>query len=259
LEQRELECPKCGAKIDKQDKFCPYCGANLEEFIKALPEPKPYERKFGLFQRLYGVIFSPEETLRDIALAPDYEGPVIIIATYSVLLTAFVWLLVQRITFTGQYASFVSSLMPIIILVVGIVLVLMFAGRWLIKSLLVQKICDQGSSWSFKCAAAVTGYVYMAELVLLLVSIVVTWYLFPSTTINLGNFDQTQEVLENLSQRASLVSLANIPITAVRLVWKSLLGGIGTYYGTNGKCSRIMAFGVFLLLSLIPVLWSFLT
>ena len=49
----------------------------------------------------------------------------------------------------------------------------------------------------------------------------------------------------------------SLPVSLLGLIWKSYLGGLGTDFGTNGKCSVSTGFVVFFALGLIGLLVSF--
>jgi hypothetical protein len=63
----------------------------------------------------------------------------------------------------------------------------MLAGFWIVKSLLVRPLCDSGSGWDFKTAVAVTGYAYLPDLLIAVVSIFVVWFSFPQMTFTMSD------------------------------------------------------------------------
>jgi hypothetical protein len=95
--EEKFLCPSCGALVSKGDVHCRRCGANLTGLSKSVPEAPPssperlpeelYERMLSLTQRFCKLLTAPSEAMRDIALAPDYGGVVVVLALYFVLLS----------------------------------------------------------------------------------------------------------------------------------------------------------------------------
>ena len=104
-----------------------------------------------------------------------------------------------------------------------------------------------------------TGYAYIADFVLSLISGMIVLYLMPTIPIDTSNIDQAMEMIRNVyePQIRSLVQFG-LPITFVALLWKSFLGGIGTHFDTDEKCSRSMGIAVFFLLGLVSFAFSLL-
>ena len=130
---------------------------------------KAYERKFSTARRLLNVLISPSAGMEDIALAPNYEGAALVIIFEMVLAAVALALAFGKVQIIGDLSGQVWS---IVSGVVAIALLLSFGimiARWLVKSLLVQLGSDSGSRWSFKTAAAVTGYAYLADVVVAVV------------------------------------------------------------------------------------------
>jgi len=206
MTREEITCPQCGASVSKEDDFCPKCGAKLSgvsgvaESVKPeVAEAKPvYSRKYGLVQRLYRVLFSPSEVMRDIALDPDYGGVAVIMVVQFVLSGIMVSGVLSKFYFTGPYAARISSFVSLVIGLAMVLLVILLPVRWLIKSVIVWKACDAGSKWSFKRAACVTGYAYIADFVLGLISGIVVLYFMPTIHIDTSNLDQAMGILRNV-------------------------------------------------------------
>ncbi|MEM2972151.1 MAG: zinc ribbon domain-containing protein [Candidatus Bathyarchaeia archaeon] len=264
MSEEKFACPRCGSLVSKGDKFCSNCGLSLAEVGAPSTQPqseviseKPYERKFSFFARLLKVLFSPSEGMRDAALAPNY-GEVFGVLAFEILLASVVIALV----FTK--VQFVDSIPPSFwgILAIAIVFALILAFgllvvRWLIKSLIVKAACNAGSSWDFRTAASITGYAYLAEVTTSLLGLLISWFFIPSMKINVRDAEAAQRAIADFQAQLGLVRFwYSLPISFVGLAWKSYLGGLGTYFGTRGKCSLSLGFAVFFCLGLISLLIS---
>jgi len=267
MASEETICPTCGASVSKEDEFCKKCGAKLSGVSRLVESAKPevaeakpvYSRKYGLAQRLCRVLFSPSEVMKDVAFAPDYGGVAVIMVLQFVYSAIMISGVLSKFCFTGPYAAQISGFVSLGIGLAMVLLVILLPVRWLIKSVIVWKVCDAGSKWSFKKAACVTGYAYIAEFVLGLVSGIIVLYFMPTIQIDTSNFEQAVEMLRNV-YRPQILSIRQyaLPITFVAILWKSFLGGIGTHFGTDEKCSKSMGIAVFFLLALVSFALSFL-
>jgi len=197
--------------------------------------------------------------MKDIALDPDYGGVVVIMVLQFIYTAIMIVGVLSKFYFTGSYAAQMSGFVSLGIGLATVLLGVLLPVRWLIKSLIVWKACDAGSKWSFKKAACVTGYAYIAEFVLGLISGIMVLYLMPTIHIDTSNLDQAMETLRTvyMPQIISIRQYA-LPITFVAILWKSFLGGVGTHFGTDEKCSKVMGFVVFFLLALISFAFSLL-
>jgi len=258
--EKEYRCPVCGNPVSKDDFYCSRCGAKLSD-IQALTqeteEAQTYERKYGLFQRLWGVIFNPKETLNDIAQCPEYGGPLLVIILNTVLGIVILFQAASKISFVGPYASKVTSMFYSIVSLTSVLAFFIYIARWLIKSLIVWKACDFGSGWNFSNAASVTGYVYLADFFSLIISVFFT-NMLPSLTIDTSSAEaaarQASEYISNLMGYQPYLLMLSL----VFIIWKSYLGGLGTHYGTKKLCSKTTAIIVFIMLSLIGLAINYL-
>jgi hypothetical protein len=266
LSEEKFACPRCGALVSKGDKFCRNCRVNLAEVGALHPQPpsevvseKPYERKFSFFRRVFKVLFSPSEGMKDVALAPDY-AEIFAILAFEILVTSIVIALVfMKVRFVGAIPHGFWGIVALVIVVALIIVFALLAVRWLIKSLIVKVACDAGSSWDFKTAAAVTGYAYLATLVINLLGLLIAWFVIPSMTIDVTNREAVQQVIADLQAQASSIRFwYDLPISFLGLIWKSYLGGLGAHFGTKGKCSMGLGFAIFFCLGLISLLISFI-
>jgi len=265
-EEEKFTCPKCGAIVSRGVRFCKNCGASLievsEVFTKApLTEgvsDEVYERKLSLPQRFYKLLTAPSEAMRDIALAPDYEGAVVIIAVKLILAILAVVLVLQKIHFIGEHANAMMSFVTLglilgFIFAIGIIIV-----RWLIKSLIVRYACDSGSAWDFKTAASITGYAYLPEIIISVIGLCVSWVLIPSMTVDMTNLQAAMQTLESYQAELNWLKLLyTLPFSFFGLLWKSYLGGLGARFGTEEECSLGTGIVVFFVLGLIGLLISF--
>jgi hypothetical protein len=263
MAEERLTCPKCGVPISEDDKTCKNCGANLIEIPPPSPPtaPKPeeaYVRRFSVWQRLSKLIINPSEAMKDIALAPEYGGIAVIIVIQSVLFAVGLSLIGQKFQFYGSNAAAVSSIFNSILAIAAVLGVFLQVIRWLVKSFLVKLACNSGIQWSFKVAASVTGYAYLADVVVGIVSLCISWFLIPTVSVDTTNLQTaTQSLSGYVSHLRSLRFVYSLPVSLIAALWKSYLGGLGARSGTKEKCSLTIGFAVFFVLSLIGLLVSF--
>lgn len=269
-EEERFLCPSCGTLVFEGDIYCRKCGASLTEFFKTIPETpppspehvteEPYRRKFSLTQRLYKLLTAPSEAMRDIAFAPDYEGVFVIIAVEFVLLSIGIAMVLQKIQFFGPNAGRISGMVSGILGVAIFLLLILSAVMWLIKSLIVKYACDSGSSWDFKVAASITGYAYIADLIVAILGIFVLWFLLPTFQFDTTNLEAARLALNDYQAQLNWLRLVySLPVSLFGLLWKSYLGGLGAHFGTREQCSLGTGIAVFFVLGLIGFLISFIT
>lgn len=227
---------------------------------EASPTPTPYVKRFNVFQRLYRLLFSPAEAMQDIASAPDYQGGLTIILIQTMLMGIVVASIFQKIHFTGSIsgvslAGAVFFFAFFILVLALIVSVAMLVGLWFLEALFVKLLGDSGSGWSFRVAASVAGYAYIAYFVSGLIPLVGSWLLMPEVTIDLTNPALSRAVIQEIGL-PSWFSLVSWVFAVLGLVWVSYLGGLGVHFGTKKRCSIRKGMAVFLGLGLIPVLIS---
>ena len=214
------------------------------------PLPPPYERRFSCVERLFGVLFSPSAAMRDVALAPDYVGAIVIIVLRIVVTGVSLVLAFQKVSFVGG-GPFMGLLWSVVYFGLGVGMVMFFVF-WLLKSVLVKVLGDSGSGWEFGVAASVTGYAYMASLVVAVVSLPIVYWFTPSVTIDFSDLEAAQRVLADFQVQVARVSLfVAAPLTFLGELWKAYLGSLGTRFGTQLRCSALKGFAIFLLLGLI--------
>mgnify|MGYP001571275844 CR=1 FL=1 len=274
-EQENSQCPYCGALVSKTDKYCKNCGKVLikySDFAQSQPTqpawstPIPpleetYERKYSMFQRFYKLIFSPSEAMKDIALAPDYGGPIVLVILRIIITAIGISVVLQKFQLVGDTATinYISSTLFSVMAIAIVISVFLFLAFWLIKSFLVKLSCDKGSGWNFATAASVTGYAYIADFIFGIVGVIAIYFLIPSMTFDVTNLDAATSALANWEAQTYPVRLAySIPIGFVGLIWKSFLGGLGTKFGTKENSSLAFGFFVFLVLALLGWLISYL-
>jgi hypothetical protein len=270
-EEEHFACPDCGASVSSMDRFCKRCGKDLSQssrLAQNVPAASPlpvseqvYERKYSIFQRFYKLIVSPTAAMKDIGLAPDYGGPVLLVFLEIILGGVTISLAYQKIEFTGdsQMISQVQGYLSAILSLAIFFVVLFAFAYWLVKSLLVKSLCDGGSGWSFGTAASVTGYAYLSDIIIGVIGLIVVYPLLPSMTLNVSDLDAARQALANFQAQALWIRLViSIPLNLVALIWKSYLGGLGTKFGTHERTSLTTGFFVFLVLALLGWLISFL-
>ncbi len=233
---------------------------NLESVPPVNTQSLAYERRFSLLQRIWKLLVSPSEATQDIALAPDYVGPITIVSLEIIVAIIAVWGTMQKFHFVGSsdYISRIWGLVGVIIAVAVVAAGFLMIARWLIKSLIVKYACDSGSGWDFKTAAAVTGYAYLPDLIFGIVGLVVVLYAIPQLTLDISNLEAARQSLANFSAQMSWLKwLYTLPLTIISVAWKSYLGGLGTRFGTKEHCSLSKAFVIFFALGLIGFLFGF--
>lgn len=269
-EEEKLTCPRCGEVISKDDNFCRNCGADLQMLSRPLEQPQPtigpateipppYERKFGIARRLYGALLKPHETMKDIALSPDYWGVVVILILQASLVIVDLSLVLSKFHFEGRYASQIGNMVFVFIGVAVAIAIVLLPIRWLVKSVIVWKACDSGSGWSFKDAASVTGYAYVADLAISILISLTLPFLVPEITIDLTSLENSIEVMNEYKSMLLALRFYTLPLAFTGLLWKSYLGGTGTNHGTQQMCTKTFGTMVFFLLSLIGFLVGYLS
>jgi len=130
--------------------------------------------------------------------------------------------------------------------------------KWLVKSFIVKYAGDSGSGWSFKTAASVAGYAYIADVIFTVLGIALSWLIVPTFHIDTTNLNTAMQQVNNYRAQINTLRLTfTLPVSFLGLIWKSYLGGSGTHFGTNGRCSIRTGFIVFFVLGLIGLLVSF--
>jgi hypothetical protein len=206
-----------------------------------------------VFQRLGELVTSPSEAMEDIAFEPDYSGPITIVILEVIFLIAYLALVLQKVSFTGATDTNVSEIwgtvVSIVVTIVAVVGSLLYVTFWLIKSLLVRTFTDSESGWEFKTAASVTGYAYLADLVVLAINTIIVASIMPP--ISISTTLTRAEITAQLESQIGWIKIISIPLSLLALIWKSYLGGLGAHHGTQEKCTIGKGFAVFLALGLI--------
>jgi len=267
--EEKFPCPSCGTLVSKGDVYCRKCGVNLAEFSATMPEipPSPpapvpeeiYERKFSLAQRFKKLLRKPSEAMKDIALAPDYEGIFVLIVIEFVLTSVVVAITMQKFQLSGPYAETISGEVSGLLVATIFLALILFIAKWVIKSLIVMYACDGGSKWNFKIAASITGYAYIADIIVSILGIFVIWFLIPTLHLDTTNLEVAIQTLNDYKAQLNWLKLVySSPISLFGLLWKSYLGGLGAHFGTKEKCSLSKGIAVFFALGLIGFLISFI-
>jgi hypothetical protein len=265
--EEKFPCPSCGTLISKDSVFCKKCGVNVIEFSKTAPEAPPspperlpeelYEKKFSLTQRFYKLLTAPSEAMRDIALAPDYEGVLVVIALNIVFLSVAAGIILQKIQFSGPHAETISGMVSGLLIAATFIAGILEVARWAIKSLIVRYACDSGSGWDFKTAASVTGYAYIADIIMGIIGICIGWFLLPTFRLESTDLEAMRQAFNDYEAQVKSLSLVyTLPFSLLGLLWKSYLGGLGTRFGTKEECSLSMGIALFFVLGLIGFLLS---
>jgi hypothetical protein len=219
---------------------------------------KPYLRKLSLAKRFSKLLISPSKAMEDIGLAPDFAGVGIIVILEIILSIAATVLVFQKLQFVGPYASAILNAVTGVLAFAIVLGVGIFLVRWLLKSLLVKVTCDSGSSWSFSAAASVTGYAYLADVIVGIIGLIASWFLIPSVVIDTTNSTQALIAMTQYEAQINWLKLVfTLPVNIIGVVWKSYLGGLGAHFGTKQKCSRGTGIAVFLVLGFIGLVINF--
>lgn len=198
--------------------------------------------------------------MRDIALAPDYGGVIVVLVAQVVLAIIMVAYTLSKLTVTGPSAAVAYSFVSSIIVFAFALSFILLPVKWLVKSVIVQKACDAGSQWTFKSAASVTGYAYMPNLILSLITSPILIASVPTLNVDFSNLEAARQLLESFQSQVATIELTYVlPLQFLALLWKSYLGALGTSYGTKEMCKVSGAFLVFFLLGLITVAISLFT
>ncbi len=268
----DVNCPKCGRQVDKRDAFCKHCGADLsyvnrapntglssaEPQVETAPTLQTYERKFTTLQRFYKLVVSPKEAMQDIAAAPDYGGVIVLLILEILIVSITLWVALQKFQFVGpqNIVSMAWSLISGLSALVVFISALLYFVFWIIKSVLVKSLCNTGSEWSFTKAAAVTGYAYVADVVFAAIGTIMAWLILPTVVIDISSEAAATQAFAQYQALLGQRLMYAIPISLIGLLWKSYLGGIGTYFGTNKRCPLLTAIFVFFILGFIGFLIS---
>jgi len=255
----EMSCAERHSRAEKSSGISRQASSSGQ----APPPPEmeqPYERRFSVAERFVKLVISPSEAMKDAALAPDYLGPITIVVLEVIFLIVYLGLVLQRTSFTGEAAATVSAIWGTVVsIVVGVLAVvgsLVYVVFWLVKSYLVRTLSDSGSGWEFRTAASVTGYAYLADLIIVAVDALIVLLLMPPVVI--ATSLSRSELAAQLQSQIGWIRTFSIPLSLLSLVWKSYLGGLGSHHGTGGKCSVSKGCAVFLVLALIGWAISFL-
>jgi hypothetical protein len=218
-----------------------------------------YARKFSIWQRFFKLITSPSEAMKDIALAPEYDGVLVLIILQSIIGAVTLVMVRQKLQFYGENAANINSLLNLFLTIAGVIAISVIVGKWLLKSFLVKVTCDSGSGWNFKTAACVTGYAYLADILISIISLCISWFLLPTFSVDTTNLQAATLSLSDYRSQLTFMKFAySLPVSLIAIFWKSYLGGLGTRFGTREKCSLGTGFTVFLVFSLIGLLIGYL-
>ena len=196
--------------------------------------------------------------MEDIASAPDYGGPIIIILTNIILTMIALVLAFQKINFYGKYATEVGRFIAQFVILSMFIIAGLFFVRWLVKSIIVRYVCGTEADWDLKTAISITGYAYFADVIVSVIGLFLLWYLLPTITINMDNLQTATQTLNDYAAQFSQLKLIyTLPISLFGLLWKSYLGGLGAHFGTKEKCSLKKGIITFLILSSIGIILSY--
>ena len=261
-------CPNCETLVSKSDVYCRKCGAKLSGLGIGIPGEvssegvapveEVYVRRLSLSQRFLKLIVAPSEAMKDIAQAPSYDGISVIVIVEIILASIAAAMILQKFQITGPQSD---TIMSLILGALTLSLFLRLASRvfkWVLKALIVRYTCDSVSSWDFKTAASITGYAYIAEIIVGMLGLFVGVFLLPTFYIDTSNWEVARQSLNDYQAQLMVLQLLyTLPLSLLGLLWKSYLGGLGTRFGTKEMCSLGRGFGVFFGLGLIGLLVAF--
>jgi hypothetical protein len=195
--------------------------------------------------------------MKDIALAPDYAGVIFILFCQAAVGIAAVAIALSKVQVTGPFAESVLIFVTPVIAVALAFSFILVPVRWLLKSVIVWKLADSGSMWEFKKAASVTGYAYIADLIVSLIATPLMFLVIPTLVIDTSSLEVMRQLTANyVAQIAALKISYTLPSLFLALLWKSYLGAVGTKHGTRDMCKLSGAFLLFFLLGLIVVAFT---
>jgi len=219
---------------------------------------KPYERKFSFLQRVFKVLVSPREGMEDVALAPSYGEVFWILAIQMFASLVIIALIFSKIHFVGVSPAVWAILT--FALAIGVVFAYGFlVAIWLIESVIVKFACNKGSGWNLKTAASITGYTCLVDILLSIISMIVSWIFIPSIVIDVKNLELTQQTIAALKTQLNWLWLCLLPVSLFGIIWKSHLGGLGANFGTERKCPQKLGFVVFFCIGLVGLLISIIS
>lgn len=268
-ESNKIRCPHCGQLVPSGNSYCGVCGASvdsqphsrgLEPIGSRLP-PTPqyprYDRKLSTLGRITGLLTSPQETMEDIGLAPDYGGVIAIFVIWTIISFIGLAISLPKIQFTGPYANIVNSTVAVTAVTAALIVPVVFIIRWLVKSYLIRHLCDS-KSWDFETAASVTGYAYLPNAILSVIGIFVAWLIIPSIVIDTADLELALVQMELFNAQFFWIIVGlNTLISILALFWKSYLGSYGAYYGMHKNYERESAFTMFMVVGGIGFLIDF--
>ncbi len=268
MTEEKFSCPRCGTLVSRDDEYCRKCGVSLKEISKPILEvtpsevtpsyEEPYERKFSWAQRFLKLLTSPSEAMEDIASAPSYEGIVIIAIAEFVFMSAAMMIVSQKIEISGPHSPAITNMLSLVLTFAVFLGSALFAIKWAIKSYLVKVACDNRSGWDFKTAATITSYAYVADIIISVLGICVSWFLIPTFHIDTTDLDAARQSLNDYQAQIAWLNLTyQLPLSLLTLLWKSYLGGLGAHFGTGKRCSISKGLAIFFMLGLIGLLISF--
>jgi len=207
-------------------------------------------RMLLVLRRFWKLLFRPSEAMRGIAAAPDTGGVVVIMIVQGILWVLSVWEMFIKLNFVGGYVGEMGSLATIFAATALLFPMPVILGlKWAAKSFLVKYGFASGGDWDFKTAASVTGYAYVADVVMTVLNLVAAWFLIPSRVIEVGSQGTALGVMGWWQAETRALKLTvMLPVTIFCLVWKGYLGGLGAHFGTERCCSIIKGTVLFTLL-----------
>jgi hypothetical protein len=199
--------------------------------------------------------------MRDIAAGPDLGGVLVIMIAQGALWVLSSVEMFLKLEFVGGFAGEMGSLATFLAAaVLSFPMPVMLGIKWAAKSVLVKYGLASGGVWDFSIAASVTGYAYVADVVMMASNLVGAWFLIPSRVIEVGSQERAMGVIAWWQAGTRSLRLTTLlPITIFCLVWKGYLGGLGAHFGTEKHCSILKGTVLFTMLGVLSFWLGFST
>jgi hypothetical protein len=167
----------------------------------------------------------------------------------------------MKLQFVGGYAGEMGSLATFLAAAVLFFPMPVALGlKWAVKSVIVKYGLASGGDWDFNTAATVTGYAYIADVVMTIANLVGAWLLIPSRVIDVSSQGMAMGVISWWQRDTRSLKLTTLlPVTIFCLLWKGYLGGLGVHFGTDKHCSKFKGTVVFTLLGVLSFVLGFST
>ncbi len=150
-----VRCPNCKSNVPIGYPICPYCGFDLRPIIRL--KARRELTKWDILKRVKKALFTPWKLHRDIMIAPDSLGPLILILILSMFSAFRTTMLIGKfISLVKLYEIFRVDLLIILSTVAGLFL---YTVIWIAVSIYVNFVVKLlGSRPDISLTRSITGY-----------------------------------------------------------------------------------------------------